>query len=104
MDALINVLGALLPLAKAHPWVAVATTVAGFIVLAQPVLRAIVRWTPNTVDDKVAEVIFKVANLLTPKKVKRGEKVAAPVEPAKPEVSPETHSTDPDPDNVPTEN
>lgn len=101
MDAVISLLGALLPLAKGHPYVAVAVTVAGFIVLAQPVLRAIVKWTPNGVDDKVAEVVFKIANLLTPKKVVRGEKVAKKVEPPKPD--PETHEL-PVSDDTPTEN
>ena len=99
MDAIFKLLAALLPYAKAHPWIAVATTGAGFIVLAQPVLRAIVRWTPNTVDDKVAEVIFKLANLLTPNKVVRGEKVKP--EPAKPD--PETHELPVDPE-TPTSN
>ena len=102
MDTVINLLGALLPLAKGHPYVAVAVTVAGFIVLAQPLLRAIVKWTPNEVDDKVAEVVFKIANLLTPKKVKRGEKVTTAPAPEPPKPNPETHEL-PVRDETPTE-
>ena len=99
MDAVVNVIGVLLPLAKAHPWLATATTVATILVLSQPLLRALVRWTPTNVDDLVLEVLLKVANLLTPAKVKRGEKV----ESAPPKPDPETHEL-PASDDTPTEN
>jgi len=99
-DAIVNVLGSLLPLVKAHPWLATATTVATVLVLSQPLLRALVRWTPTNVDDLVLEVLLKVANLLTPNKVKRGEKVEPAPEPPKPD--PETHEL-PVSDDTPTE-
>ena len=59
---------------KANPAVMVAATVASFIMMAQPLLRALVEWTPNKVDNKVLEIVLKIANLLTPLQNKRGTK------------------------------
>lgn len=60
------------PAVSAHPYAATAVSVATVIVMAQPLLRALVEWTPTEVDNKVLELVLKVANLLTPAKSKRG--------------------------------
>tara|TARA_R100001510_G_scaffold20242_1_gene17658 strand:- start:246 stop:626 length:381 start_codon:yes stop_codon:yes gene_type:complete len=59
---------------KSNPAVMIAATVASFIMMAQPLLRALVEWTPNKVDNKVLEIVLKIANLLTPFQNKRGTK------------------------------
>jgi len=59
---------------KSNPAVMIAATVASFIMMAQPLLRALVEWTPNKVDNKVLEIVLKIANLLTPFQSKRGTK------------------------------
>ena len=64
---------------KFHPWVAIAGTVAAFVLMAQPLLRALVAWTPNTVDNRILEFVLRVADILTPHAAKRGAKaVKAP--------------------------
>ncbi len=72
MDTVFSFFEAVLPSVKAHPYVAVAVTVAGVVVVAQPLLRALVRWTPNEVDDKILEVVLRVADILTPQSTLRG--------------------------------
>ena len=57
---------------RAHPWVAVAATVATFVLMAQPLLQALVEWTPTKVDNKILEVVLRLADLLTPHAKKRG--------------------------------
>jgi len=76
-DAIVKGIELLIAAFAAHPYVAAAATVAGFIVMAQPLLRALVEWTPNTVDNKILEVVLKIANVLTPAKTKRGAKAEA---------------------------
>lgn len=70
----IHALSAYPPAATA---MAVAGTVAGVVLLAQPLLRALVRWTPNKIDNIALEWLIRLANLLTPRKVQRGESAIA---------------------------
>ena len=74
-DLALKMLSIVIGMFKAHPAVMVAATVASFLVMAQPLLRALVEWTPSKVDNKILEVLLKVANLLTPLKTKRGANV-----------------------------
>lgn len=71
----IKLVGILIGAFKTHPAVMVAATVATFLLMAQPLLRALVEWTPNSVDNKILEVVLRVANILTPHAAKRGAKV-----------------------------
>lgn len=71
-DLALKMVAFVIEMFKTHPAVMVAATVATFVVLAQPLLRALVEWTPNEVDNKILEIVLKVANLLTPLKTKRG--------------------------------
>ena len=74
-DLALKMLSIVIGMFKAHSAVMVAATVASFLVMARPLLRALVEWTPNKVDNKILEVLLKVANLLTPLKTKRGANV-----------------------------
>ena len=69
-----KLVGILIDAFKTHPAVMVAATVATFLLMAQPLLRALVEWTPNTVDNKILEIVLRLANILTPHAAKRGAK------------------------------
>ena len=87
-DALLALGKALLPLVAAHPYMAIAISVAGVLLLLQPLLRALVKYTPTKVDDTALEWLLKLANLLTTKSAKRGAKAALKEETP---IDPETH-------------
>lgn len=71
MDAVFNVLW---PYVSAHPYASTVVVAATVVLAAQPLLRALVEWTPNSVDNRVLEWVLKFANLLTPAKSERGAK------------------------------
>jgi len=77
-DLALKMLEIVIGMFKAHPAMMIAATVATFFVMAQPLLRALVEWTPSSIDNKVLEVLIKVANLLTPFASKRGAKAVRP--------------------------
>ena len=64
---------------KAYPpatvYLGIAATVAGLLLLAQPLLRSLVQWTDNNVDDVALKWVLFVADKLTPTKTVRAAKV-----------------------------
>lgn len=73
-----------LSVAKAYPpaaiYLGIAATVASAVLLAQPLLRALVEWTDTDVDNIALRWLLWLANLLTPAKAKRGAKVLGKAE------------------------
>lgn len=69
---------------KAYPpltiYLATAGTIAAVILLAQPVLKALVEWTDTDVDNIALKWVLFVADKLTPSKSVRGAKVATKAE------------------------
>ena len=69
---------------KAYPpltvYLATAGTIAAIILLAQPVLKALVEWTDTDVDNITLRWVLFVADKLTPTKAKRGAKIATKAE------------------------
>jgi len=69
---------------KAYPpltvYLATAGTIAAIVLLAQPVLKALVEWTDTDVDNIVLKWVLFVADKLTPAKAVRGAKIVTKAE------------------------